>query len=222
MTQVPYVPSAHDNIGTAEEIAFEARAQEGSIWTGARVMIGVWSFTFGALAFSYFYLRSTNSGGLWRPHDMTAPTGFGAAIMALAVASAVVTWFGLRRLREGMVTDWNVWWWSAVLGGSLAFALQIWELTDLPFAPGASGYSSVFIAWGCMDLVLLFAGVYWSETILARFIRVRLAVSRGADASTVTLLHDRLFRVNAEACAFFWAFLAAVSVFFWVFFYLSS
>lgn len=213
--------SAHGEIGTPEEIAYEARAQEGSIWTGGRLLIGVMAFAYAALAFSYFYLRSTNSSDLWRPHDITAPTAWGAAIMSLTVASAVVVGFGLRRLRLGMATDWAVSWWSAVLGAVLAFALQIWEMTTVPWAaPGMSGYTSVWTAWAGMNLLLLFGGFYWLETILARHMRLRKAVKQSGGDEAI-LITDRLFRVNVESCAFFWGFIAVVGLFFWVFFYLT-
>ena len=43
--------------------------------------------------------------------------------------------------------DWQVAGWTAVLGGLLAIGLQIWQLTELPFFPGSSGYASCFIGW---------------------------------------------------------------------------
>jgi len=43
------------------------------MWTGGRLLIGIFAFLFGSLAFAYFYLRSTNSDDLWRPHGVTAP-----------------------------------------------------------------------------------------------------------------------------------------------------
>jgi hypothetical protein len=47
----------------AEELEYELRAQEGSIWTGGRLLIGILAFAFAALAFAYFYLRSVDCGG---------------------------------------------------------------------------------------------------------------------------------------------------------------
>lgn len=212
---------AHGGIGTPEEIAYEARAMEGSIWTGGRVLMGAFAFAFAALAFAYFYLRSSNNADLWRPHNMTAPTATGSAIMALALASAALVAFGLRRMRNGLVLDWEVAGWTAVVGGLTAFGLQIWELTDLPFAPGASGYSSVFIGWAGMNLALLIGGTYWMETLLARRARLRRAAAQeGGGASG--MLSDRVFRVNVESCAAFWLFIAGISIFFWVFFYLAG
>ena len=85
---------------TPEEIAFELRAQEGALWTGGRLLIGIWAFAFAALAFAYFYLRSANNEDLWRPGGITAPTAVGAAIFAITVAGALLVNFGERRFRE--------------------------------------------------------------------------------------------------------------------------
>src|SRR3984957_17547007 len=104
---------------TPEEIAFELRAQEGALWSGGRLLIGIWAFAFAALAFAYFYLRSANNQDLWRPKGVTAPTSTGAAIFALTVASALLVQFGERRFREKETLDWQVAGWTAVLGGLL-------------------------------------------------------------------------------------------------------
>jgi MFS family permease len=110
---------------TPEEIAFELRAQEGALWTGSRLLIGIFAFGFAALAFAYFYLRSANNEDLWRPGGITAPTDIGAAIFAVAVASALLVQFGERRFRINETLDWQVAGWTAVAGGLLAVGLQI-------------------------------------------------------------------------------------------------
>ena len=102
---------------TPEEIAFELRAQEGALWTGGRLLIGIWAFAFAALAFAYFYLRSANNENLWRPRGVTAPTATGAAIFAITVACALLVQFGDRRFRDDETLDWQVAGWTAVLGG---------------------------------------------------------------------------------------------------------
>src|ERR1019366_381719 len=90
---------------TPEEIAFELRAQEGALWTGGRLVIGIWVFAFASLAFAYFYLRSANNQNLWRPHGITAPTAGGAAIFAVSVACGLLCVFGARRFRAGVTLD---------------------------------------------------------------------------------------------------------------------
>jgi heme/copper-type cytochrome/quinol oxidase subunit 3 len=204
---------------TPEEIAFELRAQEGALWTGGRLLIGIWAFAFAALAFAYFYLRSSNDEDLWRPGGITAPTAVGAAIFAIAVASALLAQFGERRFRNNQTLDWQVAGWTAVLGGLLAVGLQIWQLTELPFFPGSSGYASCFIGWSVLNIAVLLAGTYWLETILAREIRLRRAIAQDGGAPGSTLPVARLLRANLNGCTYFWGFIAVVATFFWVLFY---
>jgi heme/copper-type cytochrome/quinol oxidase subunit 3 len=204
---------------TPEEIAFELRAQEGALWTGGKLIIGIWTFAFAALAFAYFYLRSANNENLWRPRGITAPTAVGAAIFAISVASALLIQYGERRFRANETLDWQVAGWTAVAGGLLAVALQVWQLTDLPFFPGSSGYASCFIAWAAMNIAFLLSGVYWIETILAREIRLRRAMAQDGGAPGSTLPVARILRVNLSGCTYYWGFIALVGLFFWVLFY---
>lgn len=214
-----FVPQHEVLRETPEEIAYELRAQEGALWTGSRLLIGIWAFAFAALAFAYFYLRSSNNEGLWRPHGITAPTGIGAAVFAVTVACAVLAVFGNRRFRQGSALDWEVAGWTAVLGALVAVGLQIWELTELPFFPGSSGYASCFIGWACMNLALLLCAAYWLETLLAREVRLRRAVAEDGGSTQSPMPVARLFRANLEGCTYFWGFVAVVATFFWVLFY---
>jgi heme/copper-type cytochrome/quinol oxidase subunit 3 len=215
-TQFETFPELHE---TPEEIAFELRAQEGALWTGGRLLIGIWAFAFAALAFAYFYLRSANNEDLWRPGGTTAPTAAGAAIFAVTVASALIVMYGERQFRNNETLNWQVAGWTAVSGGLLAIGLQIWQLTSLPFFPGSSGYASCFLAWGAMNVALLLSGTYWIETILARELRLRRAMMEDGGAPTSTLPVARLLRVNLNGCTYFWGFIGLIATLFWVLFY---
>jgi heme/copper-type cytochrome/quinol oxidase subunit 3 len=201
---------------TPEEIEFELRCAEGAAWTGSRILIGIVTFFFASLAFAYFYLRSSNSEQLWRPSGATAPTGTGAAIALIAVAGAVLALYGASRLRTGSFVDWQVAGWTVVGGGLLAVVLQCWELTSLPFSPGSSGYASCFVGWAIMNIVLLMSGVYWTETMLARALRLRrAAIEEGGSSPTMS----RLFMANLQAQSHYWGAIAVISLLFWVLFY---
>ena len=100
---------------TPEEIAYELRSHEGAMWTGSRMLMGIWAFAFAALGFAYFYLRSANNADLWRPGGITAPTGVGAAVFAFSLASAFLAAYGMWRFRQGSRLDWEVAGWTAVL-----------------------------------------------------------------------------------------------------------
>ena len=206
-------------IETPEEIEYEMRSAEGAMWTGGRLVIGIGAFFFASLAFAFFYLRSTNSENLWRPDDITAPTAIGAAIFAFVVAGALLNGYGTLRLRQGGTLDWEVAGWIAIAGGFIALGLQVWELTQLPFFPGSSGYASCFVGWAVMNITLLLAGLYWLETLLARWLRLRRAVVEDGGPAHSTMPVARLFRANLEACWYFWAFMAVVELLFWLIFY---
>jgi hypothetical protein len=209
-------PELHE---TSEEIEFEMRAAEGAMWTGGRLLIGIYAFAFASLAFAYFYLRSGNNDDLWRPHGITAPTWTGGAIFIVTLAGALLNGYGTLRVRRGQSVDWQVAGWTTVLAGLVAVGLQIWQLTELPFFPGSSGYASCFIGWAALNIALLLSGVYWLETILARWLRLRRAVIEDGGAAVSSLPVARLFRANLESCTYFWFFIALVATIFWLLFY---
>lgn len=151
----------------SEELAYELRGQEGAIWTGGRLLMGIATFAFASLAFAYFYLRSANNEGLWRPHSVTAPTSYGTGIFAVSVACTLLNVYGTLRMRKGIVVDWEVSGWVAVTGLLIAVSLQILQLRVLPFYPGSSGYASCFLGWAVMNCGLLLVSAYWLETVLA-------------------------------------------------------
>ena len=205
---------------TPEEREFELRSAVGAYWTGGRLLIGMYTFLFASLAFAYFYLKSNNSGKLWRPDGITAPTGVGWAIFAVVVASALLTMYGQWRMRSGSLVDWEVSGWTAVFGIMVAVGLQVWQLTELPVFPGSSGYASCFIGWAVMNIMLLLGGVYWLETNLALCIRLRKIDAKDGSPATSTGPAAQLIRANVESCTYFFGFMAVISALFWVFFYL--
>jgi len=205
---------------TPEEKEFELRAAVGSYWTGGRLFIGMFAFLLASLAFAYFYLRSSNNGQLWRPGGITAPTGIGWGIFFVVLASALLVIYGNWRMRRGSVIDWEVAGWTAVLGGLVAIGLQIYQLTQLPFFPGSSGYASCFIGWAVMNIMLIVTGTYWLETNLARSLRFRTERSEDGPPQNSMTPSAQIFRANVEACTYFWGFMAVGSALFWVMFYL--
>jgi heme/copper-type cytochrome/quinol oxidase subunit 3 len=235
---------SHTVIETPEEIAYELRAAEGAVWTGSRLLIGMVSFVYASLAFAYFYLRSTNNQDLWRPGGVTASLSFGTTILVVALASSLLNVYGTWRWRTGSVLDSNVAGWLTVLGGSIAVGIQVWQLFELHFWPGSSGYASCFIAWAILNAALLLSGVYWSETMLARAARVRRSIGGVAAASEASAptpvviapeeaaaalapdshaaaypVSDRILDTEVVSCSHYWVFIGIVNLVFWLMFY---
>lgn len=204
---------------TPEETEFELRAHLGSIWTGGRLFIGMYTFMLASLAFSYFYLRSSNNAQLWRPNHITAPTYYGFFIYALLLLTAILAVYGQWRLRKGGVADWQVAGWTGVGCGLLALFLQIWEFTKVPFYPGSSGYASTFIGFAVMNIGTIVIGTYWLETTLARSLRMRKEIG-GKQPELSNNPSAQSFRANVSSMTYFWGYIALTSTLFLFMFYL--
>src|SRR5579871_3802528 len=109
-----------------EESAFYHQAALNASWTGARLAIGALSFLFGAFAFAYFYLQSSDGHSAWLPSSTTPPqAGYGAAIMALVVISALLNTVGLQQIKAGSKGTWTMVGLVALLLGLAAVALTV-------------------------------------------------------------------------------------------------
>ena len=201
-----------------EEREFELRAQVGSLWSGGRLLIGMYTFLLASLVFSYFYLRSSNNGMLWKLPKQTAPTVYGWSIFLLTVATAGLATYGQRRLRKGDVADFQVSGWTGVLCGLVALFLQIYELTKLSFYPGSSGFASTFIGFVVLNIVSLVVGTYWLETTLARSLRLRRELG-GTRPETSKAASAQTFRAGVASMAYFWGFLAVSGILLTAMFY---
>ncbi len=202
---------------TPEEAEFELRAHIGSIWSGGRLFIGMYTFLIASLVFAYFYLRSANNGLLWRPHHVTAPTHYGWVVMLATVATGLMAVVGRRRLRGGSVLDWQVAGWTGLITGVIALIVQIWELSSLPFYPGSSGYASTFIGFGVFNIMTLVVVIFWVETTLARSLRLRREL--GAPGLLSTSAVAQSWRANVAAMTYFAGFAAVSGAFLFLMFY---
>ena len=203
---------------TPEEREFELRAQIGSIWSGGRLFIGMYTFLLASEVFSYFYLRSSNNGMLWRLPHQHAPIAYGWTVFIAMTTTALLAMYGSRRLRKGDVTDFQVAGWTGVATGLIALIVQIWQLTKLGFFPGSSGYASTFMGFVVLNIVSIVLGTYWLETTLARSLRMRREL--GGESPELSMAPTaQLLRANVASMSYFWGFLAISGVLFVAMFY---
>src|ERR1700722_3683973 len=126
MAGIPAPGTGEAAARATEEAAFYHEAALNASWTGSRLAVGALSFLFGAFAFAYFYLFSSNGHGKWLPSSTTPPqAGYGAAIMALVVVSALLQTVGLQRIKAGHKGDWTLAGLVALVAGLAAVELPV-------------------------------------------------------------------------------------------------
>jgi heme/copper-type cytochrome/quinol oxidase subunit 3 len=203
-----------------EENAFYHEAALNASWTGSRLAIGGLSFLFGAFAFAYFYLQSANSHQKWFPSGTIPPHMWtGATIMGLIAGSALIQSFGLQRIKAGRKDLWVIAALVALLFGLAAVALQIDELTVLPFQPAADGFASVFVGFYPVALVIWLSAMIWLEIL---FMRARSipAISFVEQPPTYgEAFSVQRFQASLSSFTVVWNYLAVVTFIFWVLFY---
>ena len=204
---------------TPEEREYEMRAHISSIWTGGRLFIGIYTFMLASLAFSYFYLRSSNNGLLWRPDHITAPRPYGLLVFGFSLVTSILAYVGRKRLVSGSFSDFSVAAWSGVVTGLLALLFQILELSHLGFYPGSSGYASCFVGFAVMNIGTLVVSAYWLETTVARGMRIRRELG-GDNPEFSSQPRARSFRADVAAMAYFQVFVALTGALLFAMFYL--
>jgi hypothetical protein len=204
-----------------EELAFYHEAALNAAWTGSRLAIGVTASGLGAFVFAFFYLRSLNAYSLWYPANFPAPKMWqGTLIMGLIVVSAAIQAVGTQQLKAGKR---SVWLGTAVLAlvlGLAAAAIQIWQLTVLPFQPGASGFASVFVGAAPVFTFLVLVTMVWLEILVMRA-RGIPEISFVEQPPTFTeAAQVQRFQASLSGFTVFWSFMAAAALVLWVLFYL--
>jgi heme/copper-type cytochrome/quinol oxidase subunit 3 len=212
--------SSTEIAAAAEDEGFYHEAALNAAWTGSRLAVGGLTFLFGCFAFAYFYLRSLNSSGRWQGSGFVHPSlWLGTTIMLLAVISAAVHYVGLERIKAGRKASWQIGAIVALALGLAAVAMQIYQLVDLPFPPGSSGYSSVFTGFYPVFLTIQLAVLLWLEILLARS-RFVPAMSFVEQPPTIPGTYAvQRFQGSLSAFSTVWNYLALVAAVFWLLFY---
>ena len=204
----------------AEEAGFYHEAALNAAWTGSRFAVGGLAFLYGCFSFAYFYLRSVNSSGRWKGSGFHAPQlGYGVTILVLVLLSALVQYVGLQRIKAGSKSAWQAAALVALLLGVAAVVVQILQLLNLPFQPGSSGFSSVFTDTYPVLLVSWLAAMLWLEMLVMR-VRPLTPMSFVEQPPTYAeAFAVQRFQSSLSAFTLIWNFMAVVTLFFFLLFY---
>jgi heme/copper-type cytochrome/quinol oxidase subunit 3 len=205
----------------AEEEAFYHETVLNAAWTGARLALGGLSFGFGAFVFAFFYLRSLNSHDMWHPASLKGPQPWaGALIMALIVASALIQTLALQRIKAGHKAVWPPAAAVALALGLGAAGLQVWQLLNLPFAPGSAGSASVFTGATPVFALVVVAAMIWLEILIARAARIPAIAFVEQPPTYTEAFRVQRFQASLSAFTVVWNYLAVIAIVFWALFYL--
>jgi hypothetical protein len=207
----------------AEEAGFYHEAALNATWTGVRLALGGLSFGFGCFVFAYFYLRSLNSNDHWHPAGFHGPQQWaGGVILALVVVGALVQWAGLTRIKAGHKGTWLQASLVTLVFGLAAIGLQIWQLFNLPFQPGAAGFASVFTGATPVFIFVFFGVLVWLETLIMRARAIRDIHFVEQPPTYAEAFAVQRFQASLSALTVALNYMAVIAIVFWVLFYLTA
>jgi heme/copper-type cytochrome/quinol oxidase subunit 3 len=208
-------------LGTAEEEAvFYHEAALNSSWTGARLAMGALSFLFGAFIFAFFYLRSLDSYHLWYTASTHPSKAIGITVVLLVVVSALLQTASLQAIKAGNKSAWLGGATIALVLGLAAVAVQIYQLTNLGFWPGASGFASVFVGYNPVYLTIAFCAMVWLETLIMRCRAIPQISFVEQPPTYAEAFAVQRFQAALSAFTVVWNYLAVVAIVAWILFYL--
>jgi heme/copper-type cytochrome/quinol oxidase subunit 3 len=194
------------------------------------LLAGATAFFFIAFVFAYFYLRSLNNAGMWKPKGVDASVGWGTAVVACYVLSAGLVRLGLADHRALRRRQWRVKGLVALLVGVVGLVLQVIDWTHEGFGPADGGFASVYFGWTAFLFLFVFCTLLWLEMTLAtsvRYSRMETGAPPPGHASgdPHRTSHDirdplSLVRAELEGLSFYWTFLAGIAVVSWIILYL--
>jgi heme/copper-type cytochrome/quinol oxidase subunit 3 len=129
------------------------------------------AFTFMGFLFGFFYLKTVNSNGLWRPKGVEPVQSWGIAVVLLMILSAVAFDLSRRTLIGGMEPRWRRGGLLALILALLVIVAQGLEWATISFKTDSGGWASIFWGWTAVQLLFWLGAVYWIETLVAQTFR---------------------------------------------------
>ena len=204
----------------ARDLSLERTSIRGAYWTGSRLFVALSAMLFGSAVFAYFYLHSLNNDALWRAPGQRESDFVSVPVLAMVLVGAALFWFYTWSWQSGRSrtnsTDWRV---ACGIAAALFLAagiMQLVSMTGTGFAPGSSGYASVYVAIEPIFALWLLIGAVWAEMLLARSLRVRwitAPVGDNADSPEAAA-----FAGSVTGLRLFMSFLALLAVVLYVLF----
>jgi heme/copper-type cytochrome/quinol oxidase subunit 3 len=204
--------SVHADPGAAR--ADDVRQVASNIAIGSRLLASATAFLFMAFLFAFFYLRTVNSDGLWRPKHVKPVQSYGIAVLLLTILATVLFDVARRGVVGGGESRWRNASLTALALGVLVVVAQGLEYATITFKTADGGWASVFWGWTLVQLLCWLGALYWIETLVAQSIRMPPASPRQGTAGS------ELLRPSGDAAVVFLYTLATIELISYVLLYL--
>jgi heme/copper-type cytochrome/quinol oxidase subunit 3 len=204
--------SIHSDPGAAR--ADDVRQITGNLTIGSRLTASGVAFLFMSFLFAFFYLRTVNSNGLWRPKGVEPVQSWGIAVLVLTILSAVAFDLARREVVGGTESRWRSGSSAALALGVLVVVAQGLEYATITFKTYQGGWAAVFWGWTLVQLLFWLGAVYWIETLVAQTFRRPAASPREGSAGS------ELLRPSADACVVYLYTMVTVAIIAYVLLYL--
>jgi heme/copper-type cytochrome/quinol oxidase subunit 3 len=203
-----------------------------NLTSASYLMASATSFFFLAFVFAYFYLRSLNSNGFWKPKGIDASVTWGTIVVACYVVSAALVRLGLMDHRANRRPAWRLKGLLALIAGLGGLVVQVLAWTHEGFGPVDGGFASVYFGWTAFLFLFVLMTMFWLETAVATSYRYRgwstgdATVGPGEGSGdpyrSGSDIRDPVSLVRAElvSLSFYWTFLAGIAVLTWIILYL--
>jgi hypothetical protein len=139
--------------------------------------------------------------------------------MALVVVSALLNTVGLQLIKRGGKGSWLRSGVVALVAGLAAVALTVWQLLNLPFQPGQSGFASVFVGFYPVALAVWFGAMVWLEILLAAARKIPDMSFVEQPPTYQQAFEVQRFQASLSAFTLVWNYLAIIAFVFWLLFY---
>jgi len=196
------------------------------------LLAGATAFFFVAFLFGYFYLRSLDNGGMWKPKGVDGSVGWGSAVVACYIVSALLVRLAVVDQAADRRPRWRLKGLLALLAGLAGLVVQVFAWTHEGFGPADGGYASIYFGWTAFLFLFVLGTMFWLEITLATSWRYRnepfgaAEVPAGhASGDPYRAAHDienpvDVNRAELSSLSFYWTFLTAIAVVAWVVLYL--
>ena len=139
------------------------------MFTGMVLFLVSEAFLFGALFWTYYYLRATTP--VWPPAGVNIDRTLAIVNTILLLSSSAAIWFATSAIRKGNQRGLLLGLAATFILGSAFLGITVWEWFHEPFGPWTHAYGSIFFTLTGFHALHVFAGLVLMSSLFIRSAR---------------------------------------------------